>query len=297
MSTRRDFFRQSGFFLGSLAVPGILSSCSNPAVKRYAYEPGLQLYTIREAMEKDPKGSLAKVAEIGYKMMESATYTGTEKFYGMSGTEFSSVLKKNGLKIPSGHYALGSPDIKGTILSDWDKAVEDAHAIGINYMVCAWLAEERRKTIDDYKKRAEQFNKAGEACKKAGIQFCYHNHNFEFQKIDGKLPYDILLNETDPELVKMEMDIYWVTRAGKDPIALLDKHPGRFPLWHVKDIAKKDKSFTEVGNGLIDWPKIFAKAKESGLKHFFVEQDETPGNPFDSIRQSLQYLNKNILKT
>lgn len=280
---------------GSLAIPGFLTSCTSGATKNNLL-PGVQLYTVRDAMGKDPKGSLAKVAEIGYKLVESATYTGTEKFYGMTPSDFSSVLKQNGLKIPSGHYALGSPEVKGTILSDWEKAVEDAHKVGMDYMVCAYLPGDKRKTLDDYKKRAEEFNKAGEVCKKAGIQFCYHNHNFEFQKIDGKVPYDILLSEADKDLVKMEMDIYWVTRAGQDPIAMFNAHPGRFVLWHVKDMADApDQHFTEVGNGVIDWPKIFANAKTSGMQHFFVEQDRCPGDPFDSIRQSITYLKKNVL--
>ncbi len=295
MASRRDFLKQSGLLAGTLAIPGFLSAC-NSGPKRYDYLPGLQLYTIRDAMGKDPKASLAKVAEIGYKLVESATYTGTEQFYGMNTSEFSTVLKENGLKIPSGHYALGSPATKGTIRSDWEKAVEDAHKVGMKYMVCAYLPGDERKTLDDYKQRAEEFNRAGEVCKKAGIQFCYHNHNFEFEKIDGRIPYDILLNEADKDLVKMEMDIYWVTRAGQDPIAMFDAHPGRFILWHVKDMADTpEKNFTEVGNGVIDWPTIFAHAKESGMQHFFVEQDQTPGDPFDSIRQSISYLKKNIL--
>ncbi len=278
-----------------MAGSSFLESCAS-GPKKYHYKPGLQLYTVREAMDKDPKGSLAKVAKIGYKLVESATYTGSEKFYGMEVPEFSSVLKDNGLVMPSGHYALGNPNIKGTILSDWEKAVDDAHKMGMKYMVCAYLSEEERKTLDDYKQRAEDFNKAGEICKKAGIQFCYHNHNFEFQKIDGQVPYELLLKEADKDLVKMEMDIYWVTYAGYDPLALFKEHPGRFILWHVKDMADTPKkNFTEVGNGVIDWPKIFAKAKESGMQHFFVEQDQCPGDPFVSIKESITYLKKNIL--
>src|SRR5699024_53353 len=130
-----------------------------------------------------------------------------------------------------------------------------------------------------------------------GIQFCYHNHAFEFEELEGQVPYDILLKETDEDLVKMEMDIYWVTRANYDPITLIKENPGRFPLWHVKDMDhSEEKSFTEVGNGVIEWPEVFAHAKESGLKHFFVEQDSTPGDPFASIEQSLDYLNSNILR-
>lgn len=297
MSTRRDFLKQSGLVAGGLMVmPAFLEACKQSANKQ-VYKPGLQLYTVRDAMEKDPGGTLKKVADIGYKLVESATYTGTEKFYGMDVKDFSKLLKDNGLEIPSGHYALGSPSVKGTILSDWGKAVEDAHDLGLKYMVCAYLPEDKRKTLDDYKQRAEDFNKAGEICKKAGIQFCYHNHNFEFPKMDGKVPYEVLLKKADKDLVKMEMDIYWITRAGYDPIALFKEHPGRFVLWHAKDMDNTPKQFfTEVGNGVIDWSRIFAHAKESGMQHFFVEQDQCPGSPFVSIKESIDYLNKNILK-
>ncbi len=256
---------------------------------------GLQLYTVREAMEKDPEGTLARVAKIGYQEMESATYSGTEKFYGMDGKTFASVLKKNGLTIPSGHYALGSASMKGTIRSDWNRAVEDAAAIGMKYMVFAWLPPEERKSLDNYKRLVVDLNKAGEICKKHGIQFCYHNHNFEFEKVDGEIPYDLMLKDADANLVKMEMDIYWVSYAGYDPIELFRKHPGRFVLWHVKDMDNTPKKFfTEVGNGVIDWKNIFMHTKESGMKHFFVEQDVSK-NPFESIATSYKYLKTNIV--
>lgn len=296
MASRRDFLKQSGMLAGGIFVaPSILSSCASKAGK--LPPPGLQLYTVREAMDKDPRGTLAKVAEIGYKEMESATYTGTEKFYGMDGATFSDVLKQNGLEIPSGHYALGSPTTKGTILSDWEKAVEDADNLGLKYMVCAYLPDDQRKTLDDYKRHAEEFNKAGETCKSAGIQFCYHNHNFEFPEIDGQVPYEVLLKNTDKDLVKMEMDIYWITKAGFDPVAMFNENPGRFELWHIKDMDNTPKQFfTEIGNGIIDWNRIFSHAKESGMQYYFVEQDECPGSPFVSIKESITYLKKNILK-
>lgn len=295
MIDRRNFLRQSGLAAGTLFLaPAFLkASCSSSSADQYKI--GLQLYTVRDAMAKDPQGTLARVAQIGYQEMESATYTGTEKFYGMDGKQFSAVLKKNGLTIPSGHYALGAADVKGSMLSDWEHAVEDAAEIGMKYMVCAYLPEEQRKTLDDYKRVAADLNKAGETCKKYGIQLCYHNHNFEFPKIDGQVPYELLLKEADKELVKMEMDIYWITRAGFDPIAMFGEHPGRFILWHVKDMDNTPKqAFTEVGNGVIDWNRIFSHAKESGMKHFFVEQDVSK-SPFDSIAQSIAYLKKNII--
>jgi sugar phosphate isomerase/epimerase len=143
---------------------------------------------------------------------------------------------------------------------------------------------------------AEQLNKAGEGCKRNGIQLCYHNHDFEFVAQENKHPYEVLLNDTDKNLVKMELDLYWVTKAGHDPVTLFNQHPGRFPLWHVKDMDKSaEHSFTEVGNGTINFKNIFKHADKAGLKYFFVEQDKTPGSPFDSITQSISYIKKNLI--
>lgn len=294
MITRRSFIKSA-----TLASAGLYIS---PSVYRFKTSYiGLQLYTVRDAMQQDPDGTLAKVAGIGYNSVEGATYTGSEKFYGMDANTFAGVLKKHGLIMPSSHYRVGEEktngaDTAGTLLHDWDKAVDDAAAVGVKYMVCAWLSPAERGTIDHYKQLAEYFNKAGETCKKAGIQFCYHNHDFEFQVQDGQLPYETLLKNTDKDLVKMEVDLYWVTKANHDPIVLFNEHPGRFPLWHVKDMDSTPKhSFTEVGNGVIDFKKIFKQADKAGLQYFFVEQDICPGSPFDSITTSYNYIKKNLV--
>ncbi len=252
-------------------------------------------------MQKDPANTISKVAQIGYNSVEGATYTGSEKFYGMDPKTFSNLLRQNGLIIPSSHYRLGmektnGQDTKGTLLHDWDRAVDDAAAVGVKYMVCAYLSAEERGGLDHYKQLADQFNTAGEKCKKSGMQFCYHNHDFEFEEKDGQLPYNILLNNTNKDLVKMELDLYWATKAKHDPIELFNAHPGRFPLWHVKDMDNTPKqAFTEVGNGVIDFKKIFEQANKAGLKYFFVEQDITPGSPFDSITKSIGYIKKNLV--
>ena len=293
MTTRRSFLKTSSVLSAGLMMAPSAFKPTTPLI-------GLQLYTVRDAMAKDPKGALAKVAKIGYNSVEGATYTGDEKFYGMSPMEFKRVLKDNGLVMYSSHYRLGEDKMdgkvmEGTILHDWDKAIEDASKVGLKYMVCAWLSPEERGTLDHYKKVADDLNVAGEKCRKAGIQLCYHNHNFEFEKQDGKYPYDILL-ATDPNLVKMEMDIYWITKAGQDPIALFKKHPGRFPLWHAKDMDKTpQQNFTEVGNGIINFKEIFKYKKLAGMKYFFVEQDMTPGDPFVSIKESIDYIKKNLV--
>jgi len=294
MTTRRSFIKTSAMLsAGLLAAPHLFARD-----KKYI---GLQLYTVRNAMEADPVTALAKVAQIGYNSVEGATYTGTQKFYGMDAATFAKQLKQNGLIMPSSHYRLGEEktngvDTQGTILHNWDKAIEDAATVGIKYMVCAYLSNPERGNLDKYKKLADHFNVAAEKCKKAGIQFAYHNHDFEFVQQDGKYPYEILLDNTDKNLVKMEMDIYWTVKAKQDPIALFNQHPGRFPLWHVKDMAKTpSQTFTEVGNGSIDFKKLFAQADRSGLDYFFVEQDSTPGNPYDSITQSINYIKKNLI--
>jgi sugar phosphate isomerase/epimerase len=297
MPSRRIFLKQSGFAAGAMLLgPSLARAAGLQIAAKGSYKIGLQLYTVRDHMNKDPRATLAKVAEIGYQEMEGATYTGTEKFYGMDVPAFAAALKQNGLTMPSSHYALGSPDTKGTILSDWEHAVEDAAHLGLKYMVCAYLPAEVRKTLDDYRKVADELNKAGETCRKHGIQLCYHNHNFEFPKIDGQVPYEVLLKRADKDLVKMEMDIYWITKAGYDPVAMFKEHPGRFVLWHVKDMDNTPKHFfTEVGNGIIDWNRVFAHAKEAGMQHFFVEQDVCPGDPYASIAKSYAYLKKNIV--
>lgn len=294
MTSRRSFIKSAALTSAALMVSPNLFAYD----KKYI---GVQLYTVRDAMAKDPEGTLAKVAGIGYNSVEGATYTGSEKFYGMDAAGFSKVLKKNGLIMPSAHYLLGEQKMngeapKGTILNDWDRAVDDAAEVGLKYMVCAYLFDGERGNLDHYKKIAEDFNKAGERCKKAGIQFCYHNHDFEFAMQDGKYPYEVLLANTDKELVKMEMDLYWVTKAKQDPIKLFEEHPGRFALWHVKDMDNTEKHmFTEVGNGTIDFKRIFKYAKKAGMHYFFVEQDICPGSPFDSITKSYNYIKGNLV--
>ncbi|UOG75141.1 sugar phosphate isomerase/epimerase [Hymenobacter tibetensis] len=293
MTTRRSFLTSAALLSAGLLVSPSLLAYN----KRYV---GLQLYTVREAMEKDPAGTLARLAKIGYNSVEGATYTGSQKFYGMTPKEFAALLKQNGLIMPSSHYRLGEEQmngapVQGTMLHGWDKAVDDAAAAGVKYMVCAYLSESERGNMDHYKYVADQLNKAGERCQKAGLQLCYHNHDFEFNAQDGQLPYNLLLSGTDKKLVQMELDLYWVAKAGQDPLALFQQHPGRFPLWHVKDMDKTpQKAFTEVGNGSIDFKKIFAQADKAGLQYFFVEQDATPGSPFDSVTKSIAYIKKNL---
>jgi sugar phosphate isomerase/epimerase len=292
-TSRRSFLKSTTLLSAGLYMAPSKFKMKSPTI-------GLQLYTVRDAMAKDPLSTLAKVAAIGYNSVEGATYTGNEKFYGMSTAEFKKVLKQNGLIIPSSHYRLGEEKVngevqKGTMLNDWNKAVDDAAEVGIKYMVCAYLSETERGDLDHYKKVADQLNVAGERCKKSGIQLCYHNHNFEFIKQGDTYPYDILLG-SDKNLVKMEIDLYWIKKAGQDAIKIFHEHPGRFPLWHVKDMDNTaEQNFTEVGSGIIDFKEIFKYKNLAGMKYFFVEQDKCPGSPFDSITKSISYIKKNLV--
>ncbi|HTN07070.1 sugar phosphate isomerase/epimerase [Agriterribacter sp.] len=282
MTTRRTFIKQSALFSAAAFVtPSSLLKVN----KRI----GLQLYTLRGDIAKDPATVIKSVAAIGYKEVESFGYN-AGKYFGMAPKDFAALLKSNGLAHPSSHYMLAN------LSGNWQKAVEDAVAAGQKYMVVAYLLDTERKSIDDYKKIAAQFNTAAETCKKAGIQFGYHNHDFEFIDMDGRHGFDVLLKETDPKLVQFELDLYWASFAGKDPVEMFQQHPGRFPLWHVKDMDNTPKRFfTEVGNGVIDFKKIFAHAKASGMQHYFVEQDVCPGPPIKSIEKSYQYISKNLV--
>jgi len=294
MTSRRSFLKTSAVLsAGLLMAPNLFAYD-----KKYI---GLQLYTVRDHMSQDPAATLAKVAQIGFNTVEGATYTGSEKFYGMDPATFSKLLKDNGLWMPSSHYRLGEDktngqDTQGTLMHDWQRAVDDAAAVGVKYMVCAWLSPDERGYIPHYLQVADQLNKAGEICKKSGIQLCYHNHDFEFIPQDGKLPYTAMLTHTDKDLVKMEVDLYWLTKAGQDPEALFNQYPGRFPLWHMKDMDNTpNKMFTEVGNGIIDFKSILKHQKKAGLQYFFVEQDVCPGDPYDSITKSITYIKGNLV--
>jgi sugar phosphate isomerase/epimerase len=251
---------------------------------------GLQLYTVREQCEKDFEGTIKQIAVIGYKNVE------VYDFYGKTAADVKQLLDANGLRSSSGHWLL--PKLKKSA----EKCIEEARAIGCEYLVMPILEKPERKTLDQYKRHVEFFNKVGEQCKQAGIQFAYHNHNFEFQKLGDTVPFEFLLSALDPELVKIEMDCFWVTHAGQDPVAYMEKHPGRFPLLHIKDMKAGHEAttelddrmglFAEVGQGTIDWKRIFAAAPKGGLKYYFVEQDYCERPPLESIKMSYEYLSK-----
>ena len=242
---------------------------------------GMQLYTVRRELEKDFEGTLARVAALGYREVEFAGY------FGRTPKEVMAALARHNLTSPAAHVQLAA--VRGSLL----EVAEAAHIIGHKYVLVAWTPPEERKSLDDYRRFAELFNRAGEQLKKAGIQFAYHNHDFEFAPMGGKVPYDLLLEQTDSRLVKMELDLYWIAKGGAKPLDYFEKYPGRFHLLHVKDMdATPRRHFTEVGRGVIDFKSVFARAERAGVRHYFVEQDETPGSPFDSLKVSIDYLRK-----
>jgi sugar phosphate isomerase/epimerase len=290
---RRKFIQQAGMTSALAFIsPSILSSCTAQA-KGVATEAGLQLYTLREALEKDFKGTIEKAAKIGYKNLEFFNYS-DGKYFGNSVREVKSILDELGLKAKSSHVLTGwsMPENVGTMTNDWERTVADAAELGQSHIACAYLFDTERKKLDDYKKLSDLLNSCGETAKEYGVQMAYHNHDFEFQAMNGKIPYDLLLSECDVELVKFELDLYWTARAGVDPVEYFRQNEGRFPLWHVKDMgAGEEQFFSAVGEGVIDWQNIFNHASTAGLKQFFVEQDQTKsGKPFEEIAKSYKYL-------
>lgn len=275
--------------MATLTASGLIPRASWANEWKKERNIGVQLYTLRNELARDASATIRKVAEIGYTEVENFGYA-NRQFFGMGANRYAALLKDLGLTAPSGHYLL--PQLK----SGWEQAVEDAAVIGQKFMVLAFLLPQERTSLDDYKIVAENLNKCGEYCKKAGIQLCYHNHDFEFEKQGDVFPFDLLMKETDKHLVKAELDLYWAVKAGQRPIDLFRKYPKRVSLWHVKDMdATENKAFTEVGNGTIDFSEIFKKHRLSGMEHFFVEQDVCAGSPWISIEKSLVHIRSKLL--
>lgn len=249
---------------------------------------GLQVYTLRDQLKEDLEGTLKKTADIGYTKLEVFGYT-EGKFFGKSAKEFKAIVDGLGLKVPSGHYLTGqnNPEQKGTPINDWQMAIDDAAELGQQYMVVAYLLDFERKNLDDYYKVCDILNAAGEQCQKSGLKLCYHNHDFEFDVFDGQVAFNEMMDRVDPNFVNIELDHYWVKKAGYNSVELFEKYPGRFPLWHVKDMDENG-DFTEVGTGMIDYSSIFAQAEQAGLDHFFVEQDQATMDRFESIQISFK---------
>ena len=305
--SRRNFLRLSAtgamgaFALSQYAFKAASESASS-AVDPKTFGIGLQLYTIRDAMAKDVPGSLKKISDIGIKNLELASYA-NGKFYGYEPSEFKKIVTDLGMEIISSHTQV---EALGITLDNAKKMAEDHAKIDVKYCIQPWVVEEARTTLDSYKKMAAEWNKVGGIMKEHKIQFGYHNHNFEFDKVEGKIPYyDVFMVELDKDLVTMELDLFWATKAGQNPVEMFKKYPGRFQLFHMKDMFTKEapfykpttNDFAPVGAGLINFTEILAAKKIAGMKYIFVEQDSTKdGKPFEAIQTSVTNLTTKLLK-
>jgi sugar phosphate isomerase/epimerase len=315
MATRRKFLQQLGTVTSSVILLPQLGRAARIFPNMASMPIGLQLYTLGGLMTTDTKGTLQKVAAIGYSQVESA---GSQKgnYYGYTPKDFSAMVKDAGMHWRSAHVG-GAPFTIEQIMKmaktaadsariqkmaeqfknrpktanlkeNYQQLADEAAEGGLSYLVCSSIPV---STMDEIKTAVDVFSKAGEACKKNGVQFAYHNHVTEFDEVEGHRPFDYILNNTDKDLVKMELDLAWATKAKQDPVELFKLHPGRYPLWHVKDLDKTTMSPAEVGSGVIDFKRIFDNAGESGMKYFFVEQDGAP-QPLQNIANSYSYLDK-----
>ena len=277
MLSRRTFIRGiTAFTTASMLMPRNLFAA--PPAKFI----GIQLYTLHEQLKKDFMGTLRKIARIGYNSIEAAGYA-DGKFYGYSPQEYKKIIIDLGMVPVSSHASVN--------ILDAQRVIDDTLEAGHKYLVVPSIPAAQRISLDHYRKIAEQFNEVGEACNASGLKFGYHNHAFEFETMEGLIPYEVLLDETQPELVTMQLDFYWMVYGGGIPLDYFVRYPGRFGLWHVKDMDNKtDKKSTEIGSGIIDWPNLFMERAMSGLEYFFLEQEHFKMDPFKSIEKSYQYL-------
>jgi len=293
--------------LGGLALG---PSAFDFLAKKYNFQPGVQLYTLMAVIDQDTSGTLKKLSELGYKNIESA-FSRQGGFYGKSATEFSKMLKDLGMTWRS-HHVMGAPfklppgakmptDDKGNpikippmknLKENMQEVVDSVAGGGIEYLVCANIPVTTPEEVAD---AVQILTKTGEAAKKAGLKFVYHNHDWEFKTVGDSRPFDVFAKQIPSSLMNFELDLAWVTKAGVDPVALFKEHPGRFPLWHVKDITSDMQTLKPVGDGVIDFKRLFKNAKKAGLVYPMVEHDQ-PADAFDSLGRSVAYLKKNILK-
>ncbi len=296
---RREFFKISAAGAIGLTVLGPLA-CTPKVVDRKTFGVGIQLYTLRDAMAADALGSLKKLSDLGYKNLELANYS-DGKFYGFAPKEFNKIVTDLGMVSLSSHTQV---EAAGITVDNAKKMADDHAELGVKYCVQPWVNEPDRN-IESYKKMVADWNEVGKIMKGVGIQFGYHNHNFEFLNIDGIVPYyDIFMKELDPDLVTMEIDLFWVNKAGQDPVEMFKKYPGRFQLFHFKDMRTKQEPFYDVikddvcsvGAGVIDFKTILASKEIAGMKYLFVEDDnQGNGKTFEELEVSINNITTKIL--
>jgi len=300
IQNRREFLKASAASTLGIMALSPFGCSSDLQGDRRKFGVGLQLYSIRDAMESDVPGSLKKVSDLGYKYLELANYS-DGKFYGYTPSEFGKLVSDLGMEILSSHTQVEAVGIT----LDNAKIMADAHAeLGAEFCVQPWI-EEADRHIEAYKKMIGDWNEVGRIMKNSGIQFAYHNHNFEFDNIDGIVPYyDIFMPEMDPDLITMEIDLFWATKAGQDPVKMFNEYPGRFQLFHLKDMYSEEAPFFEVikddispvGAGIIDFKRILAAKEIAGMKHLFVEDDnQGNGKPFEALETSISNITTKIL--
>lgn len=285
-NSRRKFIKitggvTTGFALSGLSGLSYFSSCEETGkLKKF----GIQLYTLRDVVPKDPKGVLKQLASFGYTQIES--YEGPQgMFWGMSNTDFKKYMDELGMSIVSSHCDINK---------DFEKKAAEAAAIGMKYLICPWKGPQ--KSLDDFKKFTDEFNQKGEICKKNGIRFAYHNHDYTFKPLEGQMPQDVLMNGTDASLVDFELDMYWVAAANQDIEAWLKKYPNRFRLCHVKDRSKtpgadNGKNSVDLGTGSINWSNVLKTAKANGMEYFIAEQEAYPnGTSLEASKVNAEYM-------
>lgn len=273
MATRRKFLATAGIFTAGLVAGQLRASAA------HVQDIGIQLYTVRAGMLADARGTLAQLAGLGYREIESASSV-KGHYYGLSAKEIKQMTHDLGLTLRSSHVQLDE---------HWQRTIDEAAEAGQQYLICSTMPS-TGQTASNYERVADVFNKSAEACRKAGLLFGYHNHEYEFGQENGQTFYDILLTKTDPQLVHMELDLGWVVAAGQDPLRYFERYPGRFPLWHLKDMKRDQAVSTELGTGRVPLAQLLKNAPQAGLKHFFVEQEAYEKSALDSARRDIAYL-------
>ena len=325
-NSRRQFLKQAGMgAIGAYLGSSLLSSC-NPANKITTAEGpikniGLQMYSLRDLLAQDAKLTIETIAKIGYTHFETfGVDVANNSFWGVKIPDLKKILEDNNISTFSGHYDLSKYlDKNNNDKESIERYIEIANELGQKYVIAPVtpMHDINNFTVDDYKYAAEQLNKAGEIAKQAGIKIGYHNHFWEFRQFENTTRgLDIMLAFTEKDLVAFELDLFWIEKAGLNPLSYIDKYPGRFEMWHIKDIDKqytnpvvgeeydklpldsifKNIRYTEVGSGIINFKEIIQDATKSGLVHAFVEQDDIYlPNKFDSVKKSYDYVQKNLV--
>ena len=294
--TRRNFVMTTGMMSAGAVLP--LSNCS-PKLK-HKYKLGYQLFSVNEDMKKDPIGTIKALKVMGYEDFEIYGFD-EEKvtYYGLPAIDFRSQLDELDLTVTSGHYGfadyLGRSDEELAYFVD--QCIKGAKALGTPYITWPWIAPDQR-TRDNFKLMAQKLNRIGEQVGSAGLGFAYHNHGYEFDNYDGEKGYDIILNDTDPNLVKLQIDMYWVMHSAKvTPRELIKLQPGRYVMWHIKDMDKVTREYTELGNGSINYLDILPDPVVSGLEYFYLEQGGNfAHSAMQSAADSAKYFKSNLQK-